>query len=143
MNRYNYTSKSARCLTCANYMYGCGGCTSNEKAHNCEEYEEDLNAYVRQDQDETYIKPSLDLDKEINERIKHLNQYKDKIYVFKLEGNISDLITVCYSNHIPNIGESLIIHDEGIFTNYTVIKRALGINKETEGSVWNLYVNKE
>lgn len=144
MKRYNYTAKSARCLTCANYMYGCGGCTSNEEAHNCVEYEEDLNAYVRQERDETYIKLSTDLDEEINNRIKNLNQYKDKVYIFKLEDDDNEckLITVCYVNNVPDIDESMIIHNEGIFKNYLICKRALGVNKETEAAVWNLYVKE-
>lgn len=140
MKRYNYTAKSARCLTCANYMYGCGGCISNEEAHKCDEYDEDLNAYVRQDNDETYIASVDQLSEDIDQAINVHNQYKTKTYIYDIDNEL--LITICYTTEAPKVDEDIILHRECIFENYKVSKRILGINTDNGAAVWNLYVKK-
>ena len=129
--KINNTAKCAKCLTCANYQYVCQGETNYNKAEKCEKYEYDEYAYHRQDRDDTYIKSS---------EISNDNQYKPKVYLFDYD-TLNDIIT-CYSTHIPNKNESMVVYKDGILTKYEVKDRCLCVNSENDNSVWNLYVSE-
>lgn len=141
MEIVNNTSKCSKCLHCSYYMYSCRGDSNFETAEKCIDYLLDETAWTRQDQDETYIKPAEKFNEEINNSIKYLNQYKTKTYIFDYLDD-DKLITFCYTTEIPKVNEEIIIHENGIFTKYVVSERILGVNTETNGSVWNLYVKK-
>lgn len=137
----NCTQKCDKCLTCGSYMYGCGGVESDERAAKCSEYTEDKFAYLRQDRDDTYIKPQSIINEEIDKAIKFQNQYKTKTYIFDVNKDDEALIVVCYLTAIPDINEEIIVHTEGKFTHYIVKTRIMDVNSETGGTVWNLYVD--
>ena len=129
--KINNTAKCAKCLTCANYQYACQGETNYNKAEKCEKYEYDENACHRQDRDDTYIKSS---------EILNYNQYKPKVCLFDYY-TLNDIIT-CYSTHIPNKNETMVVYKDGILTKYEVKDRYLCINSDNDNSVWNLYVSE-
>ena len=129
--KINNTAKCAKCLTCANYQYVCQGETNYNKAEKCEKYEYDEYAYHRQDRDDTYIKSS---------EILNDNQRKPKVYLFDYD-TLNDIIT-CYSTHIPNKNETMLVYKDGILTKYEVKDRCLCVNSENYNSVWNLYVSE-
>lgn len=129
--KINNTAKCAKCLTCANYQYVCQGETNYDNAEKCEKYEYDEYAYHRQDRDDTYIKSS---------EISNDNQYKPKVYLFDYD-TLNDIIT-CYTTHIPNKNETMVVYKNGILTKYEVKDRCLCVNSENYNSVWNLYVSE-
>lgn len=130
--KINNTAKCSKCLTCANYQYVCQGETNYNKAEKCEKYEYDEYAYHRQDRDDTYIKSS---------DISNDNQYKPKVYLFDYD-TLNEIIT-CYSTHIPNKNETMVVYKNGILTKYEVKDRCLCVNSENcNSSVWNLYVSE-
>lgn len=130
--KINNTAKCSKCLTCANYQYVCQGETNYNKAEKCEKYEYDEYAYHRQDRDDTYIKSS---------DISNDNQYKHKVYLFDYD-TLNEIIT-CYSTHIPNKNETMVVYKNGILTKYEVKDRCLCVNSENcNSSVWNLYVSE-
>lgn len=135
----NYTTKCNKCLHCANYMYVCRGEENFNEVEKCKEYEYDMNAYIRQDMDETYMPDIEHMNEDINNSLKYHNEYKTKTYIYDSNDNI---ISVCYTTSIPQVNETIIIHTEGIFNNYKVTKRILGINNDIGVTVWNLYVIK-
>ena len=137
----NHTQKCNKCLTCGSYMYGCAGVESEERANACTEYAHDKFAYIRQDRDETYSKPTKDLLDEYDRAVKQNNQYRTKTYIF--DYNDDKVICVCYTTSIPNISEHIIVYQDDTFVNYVVKERVMGVNKELGVSVWNLYVIKE
>lgn len=140
MERVNYTTKCNKCLQCSEYMYSCRGSSNFNKVEKCEDYSIDEHAYVRQDQDETYIKPVSQLNKEIDNSIQFHNQYKTKTYIYDVDNEL--LISTCYTTEVPKIKEEIILHREGIFEHYIVSERKLGVNGDNGATVWNLYVRK-
>ena len=84
----NCTSKCNKCLQCANYMYVCRGTDNFNDVEKCEEYEYDVNAYVRQDRDETYMPNIEDMNKDIDDSIKYHNQYKTKTYIYDIDNEL-------------------------------------------------------
>lgn len=129
--KINNTAKCSKCLTCANYQYVCQGETNYNKAEQCEKYEYDEYAYHRQDRDDTYIKSS---------EILNDNQRKPKVYLFDYD-TLNDIIT-CYTTHIPDKNETMVVYKDGILTKYEVKDRCLCVNSENDNSGWTLYVSE-
>lgn len=71
-----------------------------------------------------------------------IKSIKQKCYVFLLDENREESfnLTEVYLNSAPDIGEEIIIWQDGKFTTYILEDRKLGINADSCLAVWNLYV---
>ena len=61
------------------------------------------------------------------------------VYIFKGE-EAGDIICDLWTTSVPDIGEQMILWDNGEYHHYEVTRRIYGANAEEKVGVWNLYV---
>ena len=66
--------------------------------------------------------------------------YRQHVYVFH-DDEDSDIITDLWTCSVSDVGEYMIIWDNGAHHHYEVTKRIYGANAEEKVGVWNLYVS--
>ena len=64
---------------------------------------------------------------------------KQHVYIFKNE-EAGDIICDLWTTSVPDIGEKIVLWDNGSFRHYELRNRIYGGNIQEKVGVWNLYV---
>jgi hypothetical protein len=64
------------------------------------------------------------------------------VYIFKDE-EVGDIICDLWTTSVPDIGEQMILWNNGEHHHYEVTRRIYGANAEEKVGVWNLYVKQK
>ena len=67
---------------------------------------------------------------------------KMHVYVFHYNDDGEQLADL-WTTSVPDIGEQMVLFDEGEYDYYEVVRRIYGANAEEKLGVWNLYVKPQ